>query len=85
MDFSPIGFQPPGSRLFKGSYDGYGKTISGLYINRPNRSDYAMFGKIALGSSIQNLNLVEISITGKETVGGLVGSSAPLRDYKLFC
>lgn len=57
---------------FNGSLNGNGYTINNLYINSSN--DYVgLFGKIINNTKIENLNLINVNITGKDFVGGLVG------------
>ena len=71
--FSPIGEDD--NNPFTGSYDGDGHTISNLYIDRPSTNYVGLFG-YTYGSlkKIQNLELLEVNITGGEYyVGGLVG------------
>ena len=58
---------------FTGSFDGNGKTISNLFINRPGWNYVGLFGRAESGASIQNVELVGVDITGDSTVGGLVG------------
>jgi hypothetical protein len=69
------GFVPVGtsSTAFNGSLDGKNHTIRGLYINRPAADNVGLFGYIVRGGSVKNLGLVGIDVTGKKTVGGLVG------------
>ncbi len=69
------GFNPIGDYItsFTGIFDGLGHTISGLTINRPTTFDIGLFGFIASGSEIRNIGLNGASVTGQETVGGLVG------------
>lgn len=62
---------------FKGTFDGYGYTVSGVYIN--TTSDYqGLFGKVD-GATIKNLSVTDssitINITGTDIsyVGGIVG------------
>lgn len=68
------GFTPIGNTTtnFTGSYNGKGHTITGLYINRPDQY-VGMFG-FAGGadpsiSSICNLGLININITGSNSAG----------------
>ncbi len=57
---------------FKGTFDGNGKVITGLYIN-DNTTDYmGLFGYVAMGT-IQNLGVVGGSVTGNNYVGGVAG------------
>lgn len=68
---------------FNGSFDGNGRTISGLYINS-DASTYGvagLFGSVGEGGTVENLN-VEGSVTVSDgddefsVVGGVVGSSS---------
>mgnify|MGYP006140547081 CR=1 FL=1 len=79
---SGAGFTPiwgNAGRNFKGSFDGLGHTISNLYISRPvirPQSDFiGLFGlfNLANGSSISNLELLEVDMTGNTAVGALAG------------
>jgi len=67
--FSPIGNN---SIRFSGSYNGDGHTIDGLYINRASADYIGLFGYTE-SSTIQNLGVTNVNITGKDYVGGLVG------------
>jgi hypothetical protein len=70
------GFQPIGnsSSYFTGNFDGQNYTISNFYIYRPNSNYVGLFG-YAVGSTIANLRLTNVEITGNELVGGIIGSS----------
>ncbi|WP_026903271.1 GLUG motif-containing protein [Pedobacter glucosidilyticus] len=57
---------------FTGNFNGNNRTISGININRPNTDYQGLFG-FANGSSISNLGLLAVSITGRGLVGGLAG------------
>ena len=69
---SPIG---TGIRPFRGTYDGCGYPISGINITSDsNRTPYSgVFGSID-NSTVQNIVLLNSTITGKDYVGGIVGS-----------
>ncbi|WP_426197581.1 YDG domain-containing protein, partial [Massilia sp. DWR3-1-1] len=68
--FVPVGGQ---AGKFTGSFDGQGHTISGLTITRP-KTDYAgLFGQAGDGAIVRNVDLVGLSVTGRENTGGLVG------------
>jgi hypothetical protein len=63
--------------FFSGSYNGQGHTISNLNINRLYTSNVGLFG-IAVGGTIENINLTNISITAGgnsagNSIGGLIG------------
>ncbi len=68
------GFDPIGGN-FKGHFDGNGKTISNLYINRPDKSNVGLFGVAYFNAEIKNVGLINVNITGKGKVGGLVGNN----------
>lgn len=69
------GWQPIGtsSNPFRGILDGNGKTISGLWINRPNADNIGLVA-YALGVTIKNLIIKDANINGHDTVGILIGS-----------
>ncbi len=57
---------------FKGSFDGGGNTIAGLYINDANLSNVGLFGSVEDGI-IQKLFIEGADITGNNNVGGVAG------------
>jgi hypothetical protein len=64
------------SYAFSGQYDGGGHTISGLYISLPDSTYVGLFYEIYgqySGSTVKNLGLVNVNITGLGVVGGLAG------------
>ncbi|MFY4797240.1 GLUG motif-containing protein, partial [Aliarcobacter butzleri] len=69
LGWDSIGYNS--SNAFNGVFDGKGFTISDLYINRPNQDYIGLFG--ITNSGVKNLGLVDVDITGKHQVGGLVG------------
>ncbi len=88
--FKPIGqaaFDPVNYNItdlciscFTGTFDGKTFTISGLKINHPLSTDplawgVGLFGVTKSGSSISNVNMSNVSITGFYAVGGLVGAN----------
>lgn len=57
---------------FSGTFDGDGHTISGIRIN--NNVDYqGLFGCVSGYGTIQNVILVNSTITGQDYVGGIAG------------
>jgi len=60
---------------FEGTYDGDNKTITGLTIDAPGVDNVGMFGTTVKGAILKNIHLVDVSITGGESVGGLVGDN----------
>ncbi len=75
----PMGFSPIGKNAlqdFTGSYNGQNHVIENLYINRPIQNNVGLFGYVQTYShkkSIRNVRLVNVKITGKTNVGGLMG------------
>ncbi|MFZ9695260.1 MAG: GLUG motif-containing protein [Chitinophagaceae bacterium] len=72
---SGAGFTPIGnsSRKFFGNYDGNGKKIENIYINRGTSLQIGFFGYTNSPAVISNIGLINVNITGKQYVGGLVG------------
>ncbi|WP_332701469.1 beta strand repeat-containing protein [Devosia sp.] len=70
------GFVPIGDSTtwFTGAFDGLGHTITDLTIYRPSTDYVGLFGA-ALGATIRNVGLAGANITGRDRVGGLVGST----------
>lgn len=67
--WTPIG---PASNVFSGSYDGQGYAISGLSI--AEGGEYLGLFGAAEFAEISNLSLVDVSVSGTDYVGGLLGS-----------
>ena len=59
--FAPIG--DINATAFSGNFNGNGKKITGLYINRPSAETVGLFGYIA-GGTISNVGVESINITG---------------------
>ena len=76
--WSPIGAESSGNR-FRGSYNGNGYTISNLFIDRQTQDNVGLFGYTnapahsTITSKIINVSLVDVNVTGRYYVGGLVG------------
>ena len=67
-NWQPIGdYENP----FTGIFDGKGRVINGLCIDRPYEDYVGLFG--VSGGTIKNVGLANVSITGAMKVGGLVG------------
>lgn len=60
---------------FNGRYDGDNKTISGLYINKPDAYYQGLFGYInsVYDDAVKNVVIVDCDITAKSYVGGICG------------
>jgi len=68
--FAPIGSAD--GTPFSGTFDGKGHTISGLYINLPDRVGVGLFG-VAENAEIKEILFVADSIIGESNVGALIG------------
>lgn len=60
---------------FGADFNGLGNSLSGLTINAKGINNVGLFGTLALGGTIENMNIVGANITGSSSVGGLVGSN----------
>ncbi len=65
-----LGWEPVST--FSGSYNGNGNIIENLYVNRPASSSIGLFG-ITDGAVLNDIALVNVSVIGGSTTGGLVG------------
>jgi len=80
------GFRPIGTYLssgattatFQGVFEGNGKKITGLTINRPTSTGIGLFGSINAEGEVRNLNLEGGTVKGFSSVGGLAGANAGL-------
>ena len=70
------GFTPIGNVAtnFTGNFDGLGHTIDGITIDRSSGDYQGFFGYLKNGT-IKNFGLTNLSVTGKDLVGGLTGSN----------
>jgi hypothetical protein len=62
-----------GSRYFEGTFDGQGYEIRDLFINRPDDSCVGLFHGVGQQGVVKNIGAVNVTVTGKNSVGGLVG------------
>ena len=68
--WTPIGSD---NRPYTGTFNGNGKTISGLYIDSSD-NDQGLFGYVGTRGTVQNLT-VSGSVKGDDYVGGVVGDN----------
>lgn len=76
-----------GSAPFTGTFDGNGKTISNLTIDRPGEENVGLF-RVIRGGTIKNLTLKDAAVTGGSLVGcscGLGAGIAQQRQYVRQC
>ncbi|MDR0441997.1 MAG: InlB B-repeat-containing protein [Treponema sp.] len=69
-NWTRIGYGEP----FTGTFDGNGKTITGLRIDVSSDTQ-GMFGVIGPNGVVKNLGLVNCSVSGYQSVGGVVGQN----------
>ena len=65
------GFHP--IEPFSGTFDGAGREISDLYINRPETNTIGLFSRLAEDGIAKGVVLVDAWVKGKNSVGALVG------------
>ena len=75
--WAPIGFCVPGAaqRLYTGTFDGNGKTISGLYFEYGAAENLGLFGCIGVGGTVKNVTLTDCYFKGGRFVGGVAGAN----------
>jgi len=72
---SGAGFVPVGTKIipFVGSLDGRNHTISGLFIDRPTTDHIGLIGYMQKGSSVKDVGLADVNVTGGSCTGALLG------------
>jgi hypothetical protein len=72
------GWQPIGTegQPFTGGLYGQGHKISDLFVDRPEGQEVGLFGFVGKGGVIENIGLVNATVSGYEHVGALVGSNS---------
>ena len=66
--WTPIG---NANAFYSGTFDGNGKTISGLYVNAESTSLIGLFGVIDSGGTVVNVKIADSYFAGKDNVGGV--------------
>ncbi|SBW07687.1 Peptidoglycan-binding lysin domain protein (modular protein) [uncultured Eubacteriales bacterium] len=71
------GWTPIGNKdhPFTGNFNGNGKKITELTINRSSSAYQGLFGYVGNGGVVQKLGVENAKITGKKNVGGIAGGS----------
>ncbi len=69
VEWTPIGTS---SITYKGTFDGQGHTISGLYLNNTSKSYVGLFGYTS-SATIQNVGVEDSYIRGYQNIGGIAG------------
>ena len=60
-------------KYYSGTFNGNGKTVSGLYLNNSSINNVGLFGYVQSGT-VQKVGVVDSYISGNENVGGVVGN-----------
>ena len=60
---------------YAGTFDGNGKTITGLNFNQSTTSDVGLFATIAGGGTVKNLTLADVNITAATYAGAVAGQN----------
>ena len=78
--WTPIGSHsyPATNLQFQGNFDGNGKIITNLTIDRPTQDYVGLFGYLHSGSEVHDLGVINCNVTGQSRVGGIVGWSYAL-------
>jgi hypothetical protein len=76
--WEPIGtilVQPYVLRSFVGTFDGQGHEIRDLFINRLGEEYVGLFGIVDEGGQVEDISLLNATVTGYRFVGGLAGAN----------
>ena len=61
---------------FNGTFDGKGYTIRGLYVNDSNKEYVGLFSTVESDGKIQNVNIADSYVCGRNSVGLLCGKNS---------
>ncbi len=70
--FDPIGLGESGP-VFSGYFNGGGHSINNLYINNSSLNSIGLFTKIESDATVENININNADVVGKNSVGLLAG------------
>ena len=70
--WTPIGND---STPYTGTFDGNGKTVSGLYFNNSEASFVGLFGGVGTNGTVKNIGVINSYFNGYDYVGGVAGYS----------
>ena len=60
---------------YTGTFDGGGKTITGLTINQPSTDNVGLFASIEVEGTVKNLKLDKVNVTANSNVGAIAGEN----------
>ena len=67
------------------NYNGNGKIINGLFINRPTSDEQGLFSTADNGTHITNLGLLNVNVTGADITAALVGGIDQCSIINCYC
>jgi len=65
---------------FRGTFDGAGHTVSGVYINNASADNQGFFGFVNTDGVVKNLSVIASFVKGRKNVGIVVGNNNSLVD-----
>lgn len=71
-EWTPIGNY---EKQYTGTFDGNGKTITGLTFNQPETNNVGLIGCLGENGKVQNVKLDKVNIKANNNVGGIVGEN----------
>ena len=73
--WEPIGDDTSANARYNTEFEGNGFTIANLFFSRGTTGDTGLFGAIGTSANVRNLGLTNVSTTGQDFTGALVGSN----------
>lgn len=71
-EWTPIGNY---EQKYTGTFDGNGKTITGLTFNQPETNNVGLIGNLGENGMVQDVKLDKVNIKANNNVGGIVGTN----------
>lgn len=71
-EWTPIGNY---EKQYIGTFDGNGKTITGLTFNQPETNNVGLIGNLGENGMVQDVKLDKVNIKANNNVGGIVGTN----------
>ena len=71
-EWTPIGNY---EKQYTGTFDGNGKTITGLTFNQPETNNVGLIGYLGENGMVQDVKLDKVNIKANNNVGGIVGTN----------
>ena len=71
-EWTPIGNY---EKQYTGTFDGNGKTITGLTFNQPETNNVGLIGNLGENGMVQDVKLDKVNIKANNNVGGIVGTN----------